>query len=691
MSRARLRSALVRVGAFTAAVLVFVALPTLPGAERAWALSPSYQVVFLQHGFSDALGPEAYYFDVVGALGLVRGESGTGGPCRPDDSVTRAEFAVMVARLLALDPDFKAPEPTAVPFQDAADIPGWATEAAGTCTSLGIIRGIPVTPGFSDFRPNDAIGGAEATAMLLRALGNANEVTGGWPAGYVYRAGETGLCSSEVVPGDWRLLEPLRPVSRAQMAYLLHNAVFSQRDYHPAPAGAVGTFSRQALGHSLSTYITVSQLDLDRRTLTGLDGRTYRLAARVVAPGLREDQNVTGRKFYALQDGDGQVVYLSPVAGGTTMTGTVKTIVVRGAGVGVARIELVDGRVIPCETGAVVELNGRRWPFPLETLLPTATATATLQGGKAVYVTIIQDDLPEAVIKSLAFASSGPDGQVTGEVGLGLPFEAGVLPVLIDSRTQLYLNGQTASLADLRERDICYVATQGDRPKKALRLYAHRERVEGEVNQVYRRFTAEGSAWEVVVRLSRGETRVVIVAETCAARIESSLVGRFLVFYLNREGRAAFFTPPLPPAGEPKVVRVLATWDLPGARRLTVEWLGDPVTYAFPAPSFPAANSLQTLTVDGAGTIIAVAPVRPALYIATVQSVEAGTGRVTLTSELMTWTLNVSGVPLFHTAPDTGVGPYLDPALLQPGQPVWLDDPGAPSYILVGPLPGQEG
>ncbi len=91
--------------------------------------------------------------------GLVRGYPD--GTFRPHAPITRAEFAVLLARLLGL-PAERDPR---LPFTDAAAIPAWARERIALAHQRGIING------YEDgaFRPEARISRAEAAAILVRA------------------------------------------------------------------------------------------------------------------------------------------------------------------------------------------------------------------------------------------------------------------------------------------------------------------------------------------------------------------------------------------------------------------------------------------------------------------------------------------------------------------------------------------
>lgn len=89
--------------------------------------------------FSDC-AEDAWYSHAVRALAAAGVVSGfPDGTFRPDEPVTRGQLAVMLARFAALLELRRAG--AAEPFADAAAIPDWAADAAGVCRGLGLLSG----------------------------------------------------------------------------------------------------------------------------------------------------------------------------------------------------------------------------------------------------------------------------------------------------------------------------------------------------------------------------------------------------------------------------------------------------------------------------------------------------------------------------------------------------------------------
>lgn len=95
--------------------------------------------------------------------GMVQGYSD--GTFRPDHNITRAEFAVLLMRIV----DSQKSE-SSLSFADTAEIGGWAKEAISKAIQEGIIEGYPD----NTFRPKATINRAEMAVMTARALSAAD-------------------------------------------------------------------------------------------------------------------------------------------------------------------------------------------------------------------------------------------------------------------------------------------------------------------------------------------------------------------------------------------------------------------------------------------------------------------------------------------------------------------------------------
>ena len=152
---------------------------------------------------------------VCGYLGIVNGNPD--GTYLPDKPVTRAEFAAMLTRALAI-PDSALAGHTATSFKDTAGY-SWAVPYLAFCQSKGIMRG----DGQGNVMPGKTITLNEAITMALRAVGytdNSALLTGAWPANYISIAQNNDLYK-DVSSG--------LTVDRAAAAQIIYNTLFVQK------------------------------------------------------------------------------------------------------------------------------------------------------------------------------------------------------------------------------------------------------------------------------------------------------------------------------------------------------------------------------------------------------------------------------------------------------------------------------
>jgi len=135
----------------------------------------------------------------------------------PEKTVTRAEFAAMITRALAI-PESALAGYSATSFKDMTGY-AWATGYIGFCASKGIMLG----DGMGNAMPSKTITVNEAMTMVLRAIGyvsNSAELVGTWPANYVTVAQNLGLYDD---------VTAMMYVDRANAAQIIYNILTVQK------------------------------------------------------------------------------------------------------------------------------------------------------------------------------------------------------------------------------------------------------------------------------------------------------------------------------------------------------------------------------------------------------------------------------------------------------------------------------
>lgn len=105
-----------------------------------------------------------YLYDHQIALGVY---TTSGYTFQPDKNISRAEFAVMLARFLKLN--LSNTTGTTLPFADANKIPDWAENAVKAVYAAGVLNG-SAQNGALVFLPNENISRAEVSTILARTL-----------------------------------------------------------------------------------------------------------------------------------------------------------------------------------------------------------------------------------------------------------------------------------------------------------------------------------------------------------------------------------------------------------------------------------------------------------------------------------------------------------------------------------------
>ena len=150
-----------------------------------------------------------------------------GSTFRPDQKITRAQFAVMLYRSLGLDEaDY---EHVALPFADNSKIADYAIPAIRALYTEGIINGSTGKDGRLYFNPNDSLTRAQAATMIGRtqekgyasvplAFADAARIPA-YATAYIQTMAAQGVISG-YADGTFK---PNNPITRGQMAKILYN------------------------------------------------------------------------------------------------------------------------------------------------------------------------------------------------------------------------------------------------------------------------------------------------------------------------------------------------------------------------------------------------------------------------------------------------------------------------------------
>jgi len=167
----------------------------------------------------------ADYADYLYDAGITTGYGD--GTFRPDQNITRAQFAAMLFRYLGLDTELWAD--VELSFADSEDIPVYARPAAAALSAMGVITGSPGVDGELLFDPSGLLTRAQAAAMIGRTQEKGYAESGltfqdagripAYAAPYIRTMTAQGILSGY---GDGTF-RPARSITRGQMAKILYN------------------------------------------------------------------------------------------------------------------------------------------------------------------------------------------------------------------------------------------------------------------------------------------------------------------------------------------------------------------------------------------------------------------------------------------------------------------------------------
>lgn len=166
----------------------------------------------------------AGYINLLSDRGIMNGSVGSNGALqfKPNNNLTRAEFAVLMSNVLNLDTSS-----TELPFDDSDKIPSWAKGAVAAVYNAGIMNGQGAANDKVNFNSNAAITRTEVMAVIARCL----------PRGYVSKSLSfkdaaqipswakeevTYVVSAEIISGNSdNTLKPNANITRAEISSVI--------------------------------------------------------------------------------------------------------------------------------------------------------------------------------------------------------------------------------------------------------------------------------------------------------------------------------------------------------------------------------------------------------------------------------------------------------------------------------------
>lgn len=234
---------------------------------------------------------------VANDLGIVEGFPD--GSFKPDQDVTRAEFAAMMTRALAV-PESALVGFSSTSFKDTSGY-GWAVKYLAFCESKGIMIG----DGYGNVMPGRTINVNEAMTMVLRSVGyteNSALLVGTWPSKYVTLAQDLDMyddVASTVM------------VDRANAAQIIYNALTVQKVQVDVDGKTTGMIDKDSNA--------VTMLTAGLKATQDNKGKAYVLGSVDASTAVVNAQKYVGAFVKTYSNSDGDIIALEEVS--TFLTG----------------------------------------------------------------------------------------------------------------------------------------------------------------------------------------------------------------------------------------------------------------------------------------------------------------------------------------------------------------------------------
>ncbi|HCW51558.1 MAG TPA: hypothetical protein DGR79_05765 [Clostridiales bacterium] len=521
--------------------------------------------------FNDIAGHEAEAdLTLMAAVGIMTGDEGIGGPVRPDDPITRAEFAKMIVGGLGKGATAAGLAGLVPTFADADEIPTWAWGWVNAAYFMGLMRGDDQ----GKFRADDPINYAEVLTVLVRAVrGHEQQLPEGmWPYNYLFYAVDVGF------NGRVDVAFPRLPATRGDVAAMIFAMMQIDRldaDGQPIPGTAMlaGRVHEGLFSDYTATQVTI-------------DGVPYDLAEKVYLVGASDYEGLMNLNVRAVADAEGDIIFIHVIEAADSYSGVFAEYDDSGD---VDYLVFEDGTKIAYDAATTVSLN-RADAAPGVTLEPGDECLVSLgDDGVAAHVVAYRANIGEDYVTDVVPSDEESDTNITLSGGADYDIPASAM---------VTINGQAADRDDLAVWDVVTLYTMGADPAgEVIRVEATREVAEGVVTGT--KTTYPGPHHFVTIEDASGASTTY---EWAMDPAEMPGSGATVKYGLNAAG--ALFVEIGYEAMTPYVLVESYTVDGEGNKTVMVDSRGQSLTYATTVDFSASIGEFGLATIDGATKVI---------------------------------------------------------------------------------------
>ena len=374
------------------------------------------------------------------SLDLVKGY--TDGSIKPDQNITRAEYAAIMVRALGLETAANISKGSATGFKDVAGS-HWASGYISVAVSEGIIKGYPN----GTFKPDANVTNAEAITMVVRLLGyeaTLNKIQ--YPTSYITKAAELKILD------DANVSDFNAAAVRGTVFMLADNALdtnmWGLQSTNSKGEKTYGELKKlieekQKISEESEAVITnagagISGVAKDVATFKGVEYKWGLAKSTTDYIGVKA-------KIYWKQSGtDKKIVAVNPV--GAVKTGKVDSVTTDGASSN-DKIKLYGIGEFTTDSSVQIVENGV-YSTPDDTKLNTLKGkylTLSLNDSGKIASVVVKDYTDADVVKAVSTADKKIEFKKLG------PIE---LKNVDDKNFEVIKDGKIATLADIKAGDV---------------------------------------------------------------------------------------------------------------------------------------------------------------------------------------------------------------------------------------------